>query len=79
MKFHYYAYSNFVMLAGQMLLQKTYSICTNILNGFSKHGFGKERKREREVERESKTELVVLIFPFALGSQEIFLGVALFP
>lgn len=52
------------------------------LEQIQQHRFGqkkKKRKRKREVERESKTELVVLIFPFALGSEAISLGVALFP
>lgn len=49
------------------------------LEQIQQYGFGKEREREREVERESKTELVVLIFPFSIGSEVIFLGVALFP
>lgn len=42
-------------------------------------GLAKKGKGEREVERESKAELVVLIFLFAMGSEVIFLGVALFP
>lgn len=69
-EFYYYAHSNLVVLARQMLLQKTYSICPNHWNRFTNMSLAKkERGEKRGWKAKSKAESVSLIFPFASGSE----------